>query len=191
MRAIGRLLALALVVAMVSCSGGSGGSTVPVLQDYTSSAAPVHAKPQSVIPPYQPCSGPTCTGHGCSPGGDAASRVAPYDCVGALPGYNTPFENSCVDGGGIYISLENTVAANGEVYCASSGLPVATSNSPNGCPGYVVATWPGVTGSGAVSITGNVTQNYTGVTKGIRVSLGCEYFIDGNSEGTLLARRHF
>jgi hypothetical protein len=73
MRAIARPLTLALVVAMVSCSGGSGGSTVPVVQDYTSSAAPVHAKPQSVIPPCGGICHMPGGGGGCPPsGGDSA-----------------------------------------------------------------------------------------------------------------------
>lgn len=99
MRVIARLLTLALVVSVVSCSGG--GSTVPVVQDYTSSAAPVHAKPQSVIPPYQPCSGPTCTGHGCSPGDDSAGKTLTPDCIGRQdPVYNIqcPGAPSCSTG---------------------------------------------------------------------------------------------
>jgi hypothetical protein len=63
MRAIARVLFLALIVTAISCSGGS---TVPAVQDYTSDATPVHAKPQSVCvvnPGQLPC---TC--------GNAVSR---------------------------------------------------------------------------------------------------------------------
>ena len=184
MRAIARVLFLALIVTAISCSGGS---TIPVVRDYTSGASPVNAKPQSVCivnPGQLPCT--------CGPADVALPRGrAPMpDClVGSAPGYSTALEDACDAGGGIYISLENVVPKNGQVKCATGLSPVVTVNSPNGCTGYVAASWPGITGTGNISITGNVTENYP-ASQGIRVSLNCEYFIDLNSEGQLVAQRH-
>jgi hypothetical protein len=195
MRAIARPLTLALVVAMVSCSGG--GSALPVIHDYTNAGTPaVSPKPQSVIPPYQPCSGPTCTGHGCSPGDDSAGKTLTPDCVtGPLPGYNTLGEQTCNAGGGIYLSLQNVPASSGQVSCAIGGiLPIVSDPSPNGCPSAVTVAW-NASGSGTIFVgavtasPGIGTIEYT-ASKGIRVSLACTYFIDGVNEGALLATRH-
>ena len=190
MRVLARLLTLALVVAAVSCSGG--GSTVPVVQDYTSSAPPVHAKPQSVIPPPLPCAGPTCGGGRC----DTASPSAPQsevaesgmqvkeistwkrpasDCV-AAGGYDYSEEQQCNSNGGDYLSLQS-----GVVTCAINGNSVSINN-PFNCPFSVVLNAPSAIEYATFSIIyagPPITVNNGSMLGygGIRVGYDCEIVI--------------
>ena len=112
MRVTARILTLALVVSVVSCSGG--GSTVPVVQDYTSSAAPVHAKPQSVIPP------PCYVIRGCGGGGGGP-------CAGG----------SCIP---LATNTENPDDPDGPGHGPSPNLSLVVRDPDNACPqGYALA----------------------------------------------------
>jgi len=189
-------MGLWLIVTTSACAGQHASlipqSSGPLVNDYlqTSPAPRASVQPQSLCI-KNPDGGYNC---GCD-SAITARKGAPETPAGCgnpppAPGYDTLGESTCNVGGGIYISLEADPASNAQVYCASTISPVVTTNSPNGCPVYVAATWPGVTGSGNISITGSITENYPGTKEGIRISLSCTYYIDLVEEGTLLARRH-
>jgi hypothetical protein len=78
MRHVSEILCVALLIVLASCSGG--GSTVPVVRDYTNGNSTTHnVNPQSVIalcPPDQP----DCPGGGGGGSGDSGS-VASTECL--------------------------------------------------------------------------------------------------------------
>jgi hypothetical protein len=134
MRAFASLLIFALSVTVVSCSGGGG--SLPVVHDYTSAGPQVSAKPQSVIPPRQPCSGPTCGG-----GGGGGCLVA-QTCVplatqtedpddpdgpghGPLPDLSLGVDNACPNGYALAYSNGDGGNPVGGAYCGVEIIPTA------------------------------------------------------------------
>jgi hypothetical protein len=135
MRALASFLTLALIVSLVSCSGS--GSAIPVVRDYTNGGTPVSPKPQSVIPPHQPCSGPTCGGGGGNPCADggciplATNTENPDDPDGPghgpLPDQSLVIidpDNACAQGYALAFSNGNSNPVGG-AYCGVETIPNA------------------------------------------------------------------
>lgn len=114
MKDFSRLLCLALIAALASCSGGS--SAVPVVRDYTTGSPPQNAKPQSVIARCPP-NDPGCAGGTGGDGGGGGGTGGVYDPTNAC----AASESSCDFADGDFDS--DLVASDGGKYGVYSQYP--------------------------------------------------------------------